>query len=141
MYNQHGSGLQGAIYRLFLKYPGLYNWVAQFAMKRSASADHVVSQWMYITGVRTPAEWNALLEHYSVSDIADLVRQDVLLLAGEKDHMIPLKEYHKNMAGLSYARSLTGRIFTAEEQAQNHCQVGNLQLALDVILDWIDTNS
>ena len=138
IYDQHGSGIQGAIYRLFLRYPGLYNWVAQSAMKRSASADHVVSQWMYITGVRTPAEWNALIEHYSVSDIAHLVHQDVLLLAGEKDHMIPLKEYHRNMAGLKDARSLTGRVFTAEEQAQNHCQVGNLQLALDVILDWMN---
>lgn len=140
-YDQHGSGLQGAIYRLFLRYPGLYDWVAQTAMKRSISANHVISQWMFITGVKTPAEWNALIEHYSVSDIAPLVRQDVLLLAGEKDHMIPLKEYHKNMNGLRNARSVTGRIFTTEEQAQNHCQVGNLRLALDVICHWIEQKS
>ena len=50
--------------------------------------------------------------------------------AGEKDHMISLKEYQENMNGLSSARSLTGRIFSEQEQAQNHCQVGNLQLAL-----------
>jgi hypothetical protein len=33
--------------------------------------------------------------------------------------------------------------FTAEESAQTHCQVGNLGLALRVILDWVDerTNS
>jgi hypothetical protein len=42
---------------------------------------------------------------------------------------------------LTNARSLTGRIFTAEEQAQNHCQVGNLKLALDVILHWIGEKS
>ena len=47
--------------------------------------------------------------------------------------MIPLQEYHKNMGG----RSLTGRIVTSEEHAQNHCQVGNLKLALDLILDWV----
>ena len=86
-------------------------------MKRSVSADHVVSQWMYVTGVQTPAEWNALIEDYFVSDIAPMVRQDVLLMAGEEDHMIPLKEFQKNMDGLVNARSLTGRIFTAEEQA------------------------
>lgn len=137
IYDQHGSGLQRAIYRLFLRYPGLYDRVARTAMKRSISANHVVSQWMFITGVKAPSEWNALIEHYSVSDIAPLVRQDVLLLAGEKDHMIPLKEYHKNMNGLRNTRSLTGRIFTAEEQAQNHCQVGNLQLAVDVIMQWM----
>lgn len=73
----------------------------------------------------------------SVSDIAPMVRQDVLLMAGEEDHVIPLKEFQKNMDGMVKARSLTGRIFIAEEQAQNHCQVGNMQLALDGILEWI----
>lgn len=136
-YDQHGSGLQGAIYRLFIRYPGLYNWVARSAMKRSVAADHVINQWLFITGLETPAEWNEIVQDYSVSDIAHLVRQDVLLLAGAEDHMIPLKEYQKNTNGLSQARSVSGRIFTAEEQAQNHCQIGNLGLALDVILEWI----
>jgi pimeloyl-ACP methyl ester carboxylesterase len=141
IYDQHGSGLQGALYKLFLRYPALYNWVARTAMRRSVNADHVINQWMYVTGTRTPADWIALVQDYSVSDIASRVRQDVLLLAGAEDHMIPLKEYHKNMNGLTNARSLTGRIFTAEEQAQNHCQVGNLKLALDVILHWIGEKS
>ncbi|MGD9144852.1 MAG: alpha/beta fold hydrolase [Anaerolineae bacterium] len=141
IYDQHGSGLQGAAYKLFLRYPAFYNWVARAAMRRSVNADHVINQWLYITGTRTPAEWIALVQDYSVSDIASRVRQDVLLLAGAEDHMIPLQEYHKNMKGLTNARSLTGRIFTAEEQAQNHCQVGNLKLALDVILHWIDEKS
>jgi hypothetical protein len=35
-------------------------------------------------------------------------------------------------------RSLTARLFTRAEQAQNHCQVGNLELALDVIVTWIE---
>ncbi len=141
IYDQHGSGLQGALYRLFLKYPALYNWIANTSMRLSVTADHVINQWMYITGSSTPAKWNRLLEHYSVSDIAGQIGQDVLLLAGAEDHMIPLKEYEKNMEGLTNARSLSGRVFTAEEQAQNHCQIGNLQLALDVILGWIDEKS
>jgi len=137
LYDQHGRGLQRAIYRLFLKYPGLYNWVAATAMRKSPAMDNVVSQWMYITGVDTPAQWNAMIEHYSVSDIASRVQQDVLLMAGEDDHMIPLKEYMKNESGFCNARSITGKVFNADEQASNHCQVGNIKLALDVILDWV----
>jgi pimeloyl-ACP methyl ester carboxylesterase len=136
-YDLHGSGLQGALYQFFLRHPSLYNWVANTAMRLSAQADQLINQWMYITGAGTPAEWNELLQHYSVSDVALQIRQDVLLLAGAEDHMIPLKEYHKNMNGLMNARSLTGRIFSAEEHAQNHCQVGNIKLALDVILPWV----
>ena len=140
-YDQHGSGLQGALYRLFLRFPALYNWVARTAMRWKVAADHVINQWMFITNTSTPAEWIALLEHYSVSDVATQIRQDVLLLAGAEDHMIPLKEYHKNMRGLTNARSLTGRIFAPDEQAQNHCQIGNLKLALDVILEWVGAKS
>lgn len=136
-FDQHGGGLQRAIYRLFVRYPALYNWVAGIAMARSVSANHVISQWMYITGVSTPADWNELIEYYSLSDVAEQVRQDVLLMAGAEDHMIPLREYHRNLNGLTNARSVTGRIFTRDEQAQNHCQIGNLRLALDVILEWI----
>ena len=141
IYDQHGSGLQGSIYQLFLKYPSLYNWVAGTAMHINFAADLLISQWMYITNSETPAQWIKGIQDYSVCDIADLVKQDVLLLAGEEDHVIPLKEFYNNQNGLTNARSVTGRIFTEQEHAQNHCQVGNLKLALDVITNWIDSKS
>ena len=136
-YDLHGSGLQGSLYRFFIRQPAVYNWIAHTAMRWSVQSDLLISQWMYITGANTPADWNEQLQNFSVSDVALQIHQDVLLLAGAEDHMVPLKEYHNNVNGLINARSVTGRIFTAEEHAQNHCQVGNLALALDVILDWI----
>jgi pimeloyl-ACP methyl ester carboxylesterase len=139
VYNQHGRGLQRAIYRFFLRNPSIYNWIAEKAMSKNFATEWLINHGMYINGVDSPTEWLALLENFSVSDIASKVRQDVLLLAGTEDHMVPFKEYTKNLQGLSSARSVTGRVFTAEEHAQNHCQVGNIKLALDVILDWIST--
>jgi hypothetical protein len=38
---------------------------------------------------------------------------------------------------LSNARSIAARVFTAQEQAQAHCQVGNLPLAIGTISDWV----
>jgi hypothetical protein len=35
------------------------------------------------------------------------------------------------------AKSVTDRIFTKEDHAQNHCQIGNIGLLLDVIVKWI----
>jgi len=49
--------------------------------------------------------------------------------------------HYKQVNALKHARSLTARIFTQEEQGQNHCQVGNMGLALDVMLKWIDAKS
>jgi len=135
-YDQHPKGLHNAIYQLFLRKPGFYNWIAEKSMKNIAN-EWLIRQGMYINGVETPVEWMALLENFSVADIADQVRQDVLLLAGEKDHGVKIKEYEKNRQGLINARTITGRIFTAEEHAENHCQIGNIKLALDVILDWL----
>lgn len=135
-YDQHARGLHGSIYKFFLRNPGVYNWIAEKSM-RNIAAEWLIKHGMYINGVKTPVEWMALLENFSVVDIADQVRQDVLLLAGAEDHMVNIKEFEKNRQGLINARSVTGRIFTAAEQAQNHCQIGNVKVALDVILDWI----
>ncbi len=38
---------------------------------------------------------------------------------------------------LKNVRSLTFRLFTDKEDAQNHCNVGNGKLAVDTICDWI----
>jgi len=67
-----------------------------------------------------------------------LVEQDVLILTGSEDHFIPLKMHDMQVKALTNARSVTGRIFTREEQAQNHCQVGNMGLALKVMADWLE---
>jgi hypothetical protein len=40
---------------------------------------------------------------------------------------------------LTRARSVTARVLTEAEHAQNHVQVGNLGLALRVIDDWLDS--
>ncbi len=141
IYDQHGRGLQGVIYRFFLRNPSVYNWIAGKAMSKNIATEWLISHGMYINGVDTPLEWMASLENFSVSDIASRVCQDVLLLAGTEDHMVPFKEYEKNRQGLTSARSVSGRVFTADEHAQNHCQVGNVKLALDVMRDWIITNT
>jgi hypothetical protein len=69
---------------------------------------------------------------------SELVRQDILILTGTENHFIPLKMHYKQVNALKNARSLTARIFTREEQGQNHCQVGNIGLSLDVMLKWIE---
>jgi len=43
------------------------------------------------------------------------------------------------IALLTNARSVTARLFTRAESAQNHCQAGNYGLALDTIVGWLDS--
>ncbi|MEZ4951883.1 MAG: hypothetical protein R2784_21190, partial [Saprospiraceae bacterium] len=62
----------------------------------------------------------------------------VLLLTGENDAFQPPVLLEKQKEALKHARSVQTRIFKKEEQADQHCQMGNLGLALDEILHWLN---
>jgi pimeloyl-ACP methyl ester carboxylesterase len=97
---------------------------------------------MYIADKKTPMDAFDLAEQLNAENLnSDMVKQDVLILTGKEDHFIPFKMHDMQVKALSNARSVTARIFTKEEQAQNHCQIGNIGLALEVMLKWIDQKS
>jgi hypothetical protein len=45
------------------------------------------------------------------------------------------------MKKVKNANSLEGKIFTVEEGGEQHCQVGNHNLATNYIIQWIDRKS
>jgi alpha-beta hydrolase superfamily lysophospholipase len=96
---------------------------------------------MYLTGTDNFYDWWLHMRQYSFPAIAHLVTQDVLVLAGEKDPASPIKFYPRYIKALKNAKTVTGRVFTEAEHAASHNQVGNIQLALDFILDWIETQT
>jgi hypothetical protein len=65
------------------------------------------------------------------------IQQDFLLLPAAEDHLVPLSQFYAQVSELTAVRSETARLFPRHEQAQSHCQYGNLDLALAVIADWI----
>ncbi len=107
-------------------------------MKQNPLFDWAMHQAMLVLGVCTSYEVFLQSRKYTTRDISPLIKQDVLLMAGSEDHIIPLNHFHRQVAALQNVRSKTSRLFTREEQAQNHCQIGNLGLAVKTITDWID---
>jgi pimeloyl-ACP methyl ester carboxylesterase len=70
------------------------------------------------------------------------VTQDVLLMCGENDAFQPPTLAQAQAQALVAARSVTTRMFTRAEQADQHCQMGNLELACEVLTTWLaDTNA
>jgi hypothetical protein len=49
-----------------------------------------------------------------------------------------LHQFYDQIRMLAHARSITARLFTRQEQAQQHCQIGNLGLQFRVVKDWIE---
>jgi pimeloyl-ACP methyl ester carboxylesterase len=118
---------------------GVVNTLLERAMKQSLVARWGIQQGMHVTGARTPYEFFKQTQFYRTDDVSPLIEQDVLLMAGTEDHYVPLHQFYDQIRSLSQVRSLTARLFSRQEQAQNHVQVGNIGLSLRVITDWIES--
>ena len=89
--------------------------------------------------VSSACDYFNCIKQYNTRTISPLLKQDVLVLAGSED--LYTIYYEDQLKALANARSVTGRLFTKEECAGHHCQIGNLQLVLDTITDWIEAKS
>ncbi len=122
---------------------GFMNRMAELKFeKRENTASWAVDHLKYITKQEQPLD---AMEIYLLMNDRNIhserVTQDVLILTGKEDHLIPFKMHDMQLRALTNARSVTGRVFTRAEHAQNHCQTGNVGLALDVMAEWVATVS
>jgi pimeloyl-ACP methyl ester carboxylesterase len=120
---------------------GSFDLLLAGIMKKSPLFDWAMHQAMLVLGASTSYQVFQKSRPFTTQDISPLVKQDTLLMAGSEDNLIPLSHFYQQIAALKNARSLTARLFTRDEHAQNHCQVGNLRLAVDTITSWIDFTS
>jgi len=108
------------------------------AMKRSLVVEWGVRHGMHITGTPSPMGFLAQTMRYETGSVSSKLTQDVLLLGAAEDHYVPLAQFYAQAGLMTNVRSLTARLFTRAEQAQNHVQIGNTGLALQVMTDWLE---
>jgi pimeloyl-ACP methyl ester carboxylesterase len=99
--------------------------------------DWCITQGMHITGTRTPFDFLTAIAQHSLDGILHQVKQDILVTEGEQDHLFNVDWMYRIMRELVCARSVTARMFTAREGAEQHCQVGNSALAREEIIRWL----
>lgn len=116
----------------------LLDGLAARRMERDTMIAWAIPHGMHVMGVDSPYEFFCKVRRFDTAPYSSRIRQDFLLLAGARDHYVPLRQFHRQARRLVNVRSFTGRIFTEAEQAQNHCQVGNVGLALRTIVGWLD---
>ncbi len=107
--------------------------------KKSVIADWMLAQGMYITDSSTPYEMYIKLGKHNLRSQLKNIKQDVLLLAGEKDHYVPGDQLKRCRNGITNAHSLTTRMFLESEGGHQHCQIGNHTIATSYIMDWLDS--
>ncbi len=100
-------------------------------------------QMMYITNKDMPVDAfeEVFIQMNEENLHSELVKQDVLILTGRNDHFIPFRAHKMQVDALINAKSVIAKVFTRETQAHNHCQIGNIGLALDIMSKWIKEKS
>jgi pimeloyl-ACP methyl ester carboxylesterase len=116
----------------------LFNALIRKLSKKSLMLEWGVAQGMHVMGTKTPYEFLRKCTTFNTSGVSPLVEQDVLLMGGQEDHYIPLHQFFDQGRMLTNVRSLTSRLFTRRETAQNHCQLGNVGLSVKVIVNWVE---
>ena len=141
--NQYVNPIAQIIAGLFFtKFRNFTNKSMIKKMEKDIQYAWFVNHLMDITNHKVPIDaFDVLLQFNEENLSSDLVTQDILILTGKEDHMIPFKTHQMQINALVNARSVTGRVFTREEEAQNHCQVGNLKLALKEMAEWIESKT
>jgi pimeloyl-ACP methyl ester carboxylesterase len=97
-----------------------------------------VGHGMHVSGAADPFEFFEWLTRMNLRSVSSQIRQDVLIVMGTEDHLVPFEQVHAQTKALTSARSISVRIATAEEQGAQHCQIGNPGLVVDEILRWLE---
>jgi len=127
------------MFEFFMKFENLFNKSSYWKMEKNARMKWEITQSMHITKSKTPFEAaQKLAIALSRENMhAEKIEQDVLFFSGKNDYFIPIRLHKRQLEALVNAKSVTDRIFTKEDYAQNHCQIGNIGLALETMVNWI----
>lgn len=132
------GGVNRGLVHGLLKWRKLMNALVRLKMTNER-LKHTINQTLFLTQKTEPieaVEW--MLGMNKAHLHSERVAQDVLLLGGEHDAFQPMILLQKQQAALNNAHSITTRVFTKAEHGDQHCQIGNLGLALQTIVEWLD---
>jgi pimeloyl-ACP methyl ester carboxylesterase len=124
--------------RVMLRRRGFMRWSVQIRARLAPTLRQVVEQTLYIVGSDDPiavVDWFLAMNADHLG--SERVTQDVLLLCGEHDSFQPPSLARAQATALTAARSVSLRIFTRAENADQHCQMGNIDLACRVLTEWL----
>lgn len=92
---------------------------------------------LWVLGTQTREESLAKLENYRLDGVAQKIQCPFLLLHGEGDEQIPLKDAQRCFQAVGSERK-TLRVFNREEGGYHHCQIDNLSVGLASMWDWVE---
>lgn len=115
----------------------IINEIMKNLMNKDPKVEWAIQHGMYNMGVQTIYQYLKKINKFQYMDVSEKITQDFLLIGAKKDHFIPVEFSKIIIDHLINVNSLTYRLFTEKESAENHCNAGNAKLVLDTIMSWI----
>lgn len=129
-------GIGRWVFRLGLS--GLLNRLAQVRASRDVGARWALANGCWTMGVDSAYDLLVRTGDYTLAPVAQDVTCDVLIVRGEKDHLIPPAEGVRFRKSITRARTYREHLFRAADGAGEHCQAGALEQFHQVFFDWVD---
>lgn len=128
------------LFYLFMKLHArpLMNFVFGQKAKKAPVFDWGLKHGCYAYRAKDAYGYAQELKRYDLKPVADKITQDMLVVGANQDHFINYRLIGREINMLKNVKSLTFRLFTDKEDAQNHCNVGNGKIVLDTICGWIE---
>lgn len=101
-------------------------------------AKWAIAHGMHVCGGKDAFDFFQWVMKMNLREQSPLIRQDALIVMGDRDHLVPVSQAYQQAEALTNARSVSLRIMTQHEQGAEHCQIGNPILVIDEILRWLD---
>lgn len=104
-------------------------------MKKDPSARWAIGNGMFTFQAKTPSEWFRMTRAYTLKGVADRIACRMLVVDSEDDKDVPGQSkilYEALKSPKDYL------LFTREEGAEEHCQIGASIISNARILDWLD---
>lgn len=118
-------------------YDALLDSAAEFAASLDPALRWKLDNGEWTMGVQTSTQLFREFAKYSLAPVAGQIKQDVLLMQGTKDHLIPATQLGAFQAALTGARSVTTRVYDETFGAQEHCQLGASTTWQADFFDWL----
>ena len=116
----------------------LVNRIMERAAEKESTLKWALAHGKHVSGTDNAFDFLQWVRSLSLDDKAELIDQDVLIMMGNEDHLIPSNQLYIQAESMVNARSVTSVMFSATDQAAKHCQVGNTTLAVNQILAWLE---
>jgi pimeloyl-ACP methyl ester carboxylesterase len=115
----------------------LLNAIVKIKTALSPGLKWALQNSMWVMGTRGLLETAEALRAYTLRDVAQRIKGDVLILAGRDDHFVPVEQVKQFEGSLTQARSVTSIIYDRESGGAEHYQLGAVTLWHATFFDWL----